>query len=340
MPTNFPQQGDDLKVSLRNSQYPQFDRDWAERLKANHPDIWKAGGNIRGNDAFSLWGKARDGAETEAVLDWIREREAWSARHLKDFRLPGVVAQIKWGVIGSRGQAYMKNLINEKIKDKENKMADQAVADYIQQIDQHVIKCLSEGSLPAIPEITDLATFMAGFVSRNLSKRIIELPEIQTDKQTKSDFRPLSLGRVSAEPTLTTETKAVADFQGFVIGIVLEPGCPEKPDLHGQWMSAEDIERSCDNWSLYHQRVGIQHQEWAEQQGINHPDFVCVRNWIEYGCPIIGGYKVKPGTWLQAYQAVSERGIAMLKNYEINGLSPGGIGTVWASPKQEESDDE
>lgn len=154
----------------------------------------------------------------------------------------------------------------------------------------------------------------------------------QTDKSiTKRAFSPLAK---------MTENKAVADFQGFVVGIVLEPGSPDKPDLHGQWMSAEDIERSCDNWSLYHQRVGIQHQEWAEQQGINHPDFVCVRNWIEYGCPVIGGYKVKPGTWLQAYQAVSERGIAMLKNYEINGLSPGGIGTVWASPVQEESDDD
>lgn len=205
----------------------------------------------------------------------------------------------------------------------------QHVAEYVQQIDQHVIECLSKGQLPALPEITDLSTFMTGFVSRNLQKRIIELPQVEVNK-SQSQFQPLSLGRMD---------KAVADFQGFVIGIVLEPGCPERPDLHGQWMSAEDIERSCDHWSLFSQKVGIQHQEWAEQQGVNHPDFVCVRNWIEYGEPVIGGYKVKPGTWLQAYQAVSERGIQMLKNYEINGLSPGGIGTVWASPKQEDHDE-
>lgn len=211
--------------------------------------------------------------------------------------------------------------------------------------DKYGLKQNLTDALPAIREfIAYFPTFCDALNQNNYldltDKVIVEdlaptlevvLPS-QTDKsaQQKRAFTPLAK---------ITENKAVADFQGFVIGIVLEPGSPERPDLHGQWMSAEDIERSCDHWSLFSQKVGIQHQEWAEQQGINHPDFVCVRNWIEYGEPIIGGYKVKPGTWLQAYQAVSERGVQMLKNYEINGLSPGGIGTVWAAPKQEEDDE-
>lgn len=111
--TDFPTKGDDQKISLRNSQYPQFDYAYAVALKDEYPDIWQRGGNIRGNDAFALWGRARDGAETTAVLDWIKEREAWAARHLDNFQLAGVVAQIKWGVIGSRGQSYMKELVNE-----------------------------------------------------------------------------------------------------------------------------------------------------------------------------------------------------------------------------------
>jgi len=110
MATDFPTKGDDKKISLRNSQYPQFDFEFAKNLKENHPKIWRAGGNIRGNDAYLNWEKARKGQETEAVLDWIKEREAWSARHFRDGKqfksggkepnlsnVAGVVAQIKMG---------------------------------------------------------------------------------------------------------------------------------------------------------------------------------------------------------------------------------------------------
>ncbi len=75
--TDFPTKGDDKAVSLRNSNFERFDRAFAERLKANEPNIWGAGGNIRGNDAFKLWERAIDGDDAKAVTDWIREREAW-----------------------------------------------------------------------------------------------------------------------------------------------------------------------------------------------------------------------------------------------------------------------
>lgn len=129
MPTDYPTKGDDNKISLYNSNYPQFDYDYALDLKENYPDIWEKGGNIRGNEAFNNWTKARKGTETESVLSWIKEREAWAARHYKNFRLAGVVAQIKWGVIGSRGESYMKELINEQ-KAKDRSMW-QRITDYI-----------------------------------------------------------------------------------------------------------------------------------------------------------------------------------------------------------------
>lgn len=113
--TNFPTEGDDKTISLRNSQYPQFDYAYAQRLKENHPDVWGAGGNERGNEAFEYWGKARDGDDSEGVLGWIREREAWAARHEGNFELAGVVAQIKWGVIGTRGEGHMKEVVQAEI---------------------------------------------------------------------------------------------------------------------------------------------------------------------------------------------------------------------------------
>ncbi len=68
--SDFPTKGDDMAVSLRNSGYERFDRDYAEKLKSDYPDIWAAGGNIRGNDAFKLWGRALEGDDAPAVLDW------------------------------------------------------------------------------------------------------------------------------------------------------------------------------------------------------------------------------------------------------------------------------
>ena len=82
--TNFPNKGDDKKISLRNSEEPQFDYDFALNIKEQTPEIWSAGGNIRGNEAFMLWGRARDGQDTEAIREWIKERESWIKRHFED----------------------------------------------------------------------------------------------------------------------------------------------------------------------------------------------------------------------------------------------------------------
>lgn len=114
--TNFPKAGDDKKVSLSNSNFSQFDYSYALDIRENHPDVWSKGGNIRGNSAFTNWGKAREGSDSEAILDWIREREAWAARHNDNKNIEGVVALMKWGVVGSIGMSQMKSVINEAKK--------------------------------------------------------------------------------------------------------------------------------------------------------------------------------------------------------------------------------
>jgi len=141
--TDFPTEGDDLKISLRNSQYDRFDLDFAQNIKEFNPEIWELGGNIRGNEAFDLGVRARDGSEAPEVLDWIREREAWAARHLEDgsqfsdgdlepnrSNVGGIVAQMKWHVVGSLGEQRMKDVILELIKKLEGKKEDdRAIAD-------------------------------------------------------------------------------------------------------------------------------------------------------------------------------------------------------------------
>jgi len=121
MPTDFPKKGDDKKVSLRNSNFPQFDYDYALDIRENHSDVWKKGGNKRGNGAFENWGACRGKSAddlTDAMKDWIREREAWMARHEKNKRIAGVVAVMKWGGVVEKGESYMKDLIDENKKEK------------------------------------------------------------------------------------------------------------------------------------------------------------------------------------------------------------------------------
>ena len=125
--TNFPTMGDTKKVSLRNSQYPIFPLEYAKNLRKNHPDIWKLGGNIEGNAQYRrLTSIIENGGKVETRTQEmaVRKREAWAARHKKNYRIAGTIAQIKWLVIGKRGLSYMKKLIREEIKkrEKDNKM--------------------------------------------------------------------------------------------------------------------------------------------------------------------------------------------------------------------------
>jgi HK97 family phage prohead protease len=138
--TDFPNKGDDKKISLRNSDEPQFDYEFAKNIKEQTPEIWKAGGNIRGNEAFMLWGRARNGQDTEAIREWIKEREAWIKRHFQDGKqfkkdtepnlsnVGGVIAQIKWGTIGTLGEQGMKDVILELTKKLEGKKEENQVS--------------------------------------------------------------------------------------------------------------------------------------------------------------------------------------------------------------------
>jgi HK97 family phage prohead protease len=120
---------EDRVSSFKKSKWPMFDRQFAEMIKEEHPKIWDAGGNIKGDDQYTILTKiAEQGgvAQTEDQIKALELREAWVARHEKDHRLPGVIAQIKWLAIGSRGEGHMKDIVREVIS-KEN-MSEKAEA--------------------------------------------------------------------------------------------------------------------------------------------------------------------------------------------------------------------
>lgn len=117
-PTNFPADGDDETVSLGNSQWDVFDVQFAEMIKLEYPQIWRRGGNVKGNEQYRKLkpiAEGGGGVDTRSEEEAVRLREAWGARHFEDFRLAGVVAQMKWLVVGSRGERYMKDLIIDEM---------------------------------------------------------------------------------------------------------------------------------------------------------------------------------------------------------------------------------
>lgn len=119
--TDFPTQGDDQKISLRNSQWRTFDPDFAEMVRQDYPGVWSRGGNTLGNTQYR---RLRPVVDRGGVVDpdsdteekAVRLREAWGARHKDNKNLPGVVAQVKWFVVGSRGESYMKRVLREAMK--------------------------------------------------------------------------------------------------------------------------------------------------------------------------------------------------------------------------------
>ena len=136
--TNFPGSGDNQKITLSNSKFPQFpDFDYVKDLKENYPKIWKragTGGNpptsFTGNDAFRNWTKYKGGDRSGSVLSWVKRRERFMNRHQGNTRLNGTIAVMKWGGVTKSGVSAMKKIVNEQKKkeDARNKKVSELIA--------------------------------------------------------------------------------------------------------------------------------------------------------------------------------------------------------------------
>lgn len=95
---------------------------YAENIKKYHPEIWKLGGNIFGNEAFENLRRVSKRGYWLDNEEWMYIKwRSYVARHKGDFRIEGVVAMLKWVDKVDKGWPYMKNLIEEKIEKIEGK---------------------------------------------------------------------------------------------------------------------------------------------------------------------------------------------------------------------------
>lgn len=150
--------------SFQKSKWKKFDPEFAEMIRSEHPEIWRLGGNIKGNDQYRALKPVSDRggkATSQAEVNALELREAWVARHYEDFRPAGVMAQIKWLAVGSRGEAYMKRVIREEIakRSPQGKM-DSSPSENPETRDEkakdEIAKALSErfGGMSRIAKIT------------------------------------------------------------------------------------------------------------------------------------------------------------------------------------------
>lgn len=95
---------------------------YALQIKNTYPAIWDKGGNIYGNEAFRRLATIVKRGYWLKSEEWFYNKwQSFKARHQHDFRLPGVIANLKWLAYPNNGEAYVKQLITEAA---ENKKAD------------------------------------------------------------------------------------------------------------------------------------------------------------------------------------------------------------------------
>tara|TARA_Y100000004_G_scaffold96027_1_gene107546 strand:+ start:2958 stop:5585 length:2628 start_codon:yes stop_codon:yes gene_type:complete len=156
--TNFPSSGDNQTISISNSKFKQFpDYNYVKDLKENWPEIWRragTGGNpptsFTGNDAFNRWTKYRSGDRSESVLNWVKRRESFMARHSGNTKLNGYIAVMKWGGTTKTGVSAMKKTVNEYKKViRERRKIQEALLDEIEA------KALSAATRKALQKKVD-----------------------------------------------------------------------------------------------------------------------------------------------------------------------------------------
>jgi hypothetical protein len=95
---------------------------YALSIKNKHPEIWALGGNIFGHHAFELLENTINRGYWLKEEEWFYKKwQAFVARHKHDFRIAGVIANLKWLAFPEKGEHYVKELIEDEIKKRASK---------------------------------------------------------------------------------------------------------------------------------------------------------------------------------------------------------------------------
>lgn len=179
---------------------------YAKSIKKDHPEIWKLGGNIYGNTAFENLSRVAERGYWLDSEEWMYKKwQSFLARHQHDFRIAGVVAVLKWGGKVNKGWAYMKNLIEDKIKKGSTKPKSMKDGGSVE--DENIVS-VSKYILSRHPKKGD--TFKGGKVDGFKIARIV--------KETKNNAIIFKLYLIDSEDKKRVvmyqpKTNKIGDFQ-------------------------------------------------------------------------------------------------------------------------------
>lgn len=172
--TDFPSKGENLSITLLNSEYPQADYAYCKKIKENYPELWARGGNEYGNTAFQYWTKYRKGDRSLGVLNWVKKREAWFARHWGNKKIPGIIAWLKWGGYGHLGESKVKQMLREEMRKIDAKKKTAAGLTDLNGFDKKVGRIISDAlyeTYNSEPDIIKNKSYFMYTLQRNLEEK-------------------------------------------------------------------------------------------------------------------------------------------------------------------------
>lgn len=90
--------------------------EYAKKIKTNYPKVWALGGNEFGDEAFNNLERALQRGYWTKNEEWMYVKwQSFNVRHKGDFRIAGVIANLKWLNKVDNGWDYMKNIIEKNI---------------------------------------------------------------------------------------------------------------------------------------------------------------------------------------------------------------------------------
>jgi GNAT superfamily N-acetyltransferase len=92
--------------------------EYGQFLKEKHPEVWKAGGNIFGNQAFENLKKVSKRGYWLESERWMYDKwQSFVKRHQHNHQLAGVIANVKWASWGNIGKSEAKSVIENAFSD-------------------------------------------------------------------------------------------------------------------------------------------------------------------------------------------------------------------------------
>lgn len=106
----------------------------------------------------------------------------------------------------------------------------------------------------------------------------------------------------------------VDKLQHIVWGVVLQP---DIPDLQGDIISAEEIEKAAYNYMIESRATGFRHQKEL--------DAAIVESYIQKADEVFEGEKIKKGSWMAAMKVFDEEVCKGIDSGEFHSFSIGGF---------------